>query len=430
MSIKQISFLFSLFIISLLNGCSIFRVEKEVLEVKTETSSIQNSVNKLATTFNDSSEHLSSEILENRNQLESTENAFNYKLTGIKERLEDHLDELSRKNDGNINQIKQELAAVQEELSSEIFDNKNQVESITEALEDKLDLFNTRIEYYSEEYNGKNKELTNQVKCEILALKSELNDLKSTINNRFDEINEIYQSSDQQASDIVNTGEVSAALESGIMEKTAEKPDRDIQPVNQDNKGLNTENQDATKYLNLNFIIVVTLLVLIIAVIAALMRQLNKTKDELKEDSDFKLHEIHKIIDELDTKLSRNKETSLEESLRDKTTEEPDHDLPITVCDEIQRMRNRLKHMDPNEQASKVFTQRLARLEDKLKEIGYEIVELEGNSYVEGMTVTANFVPDENLKQNERIITRVIKPQINYKNVLIQAAEIQVNQGV
>jgi hypothetical protein len=86
--------------------------------------------------------------------------------------------------------------------------------------------------------------------------------------------------------------------------------------------------------------------------------------------------------------------------------------------------------MDTNDHSAKVFTKRLENLEEKLLEMGYEIVKLEDTPYYDGMTVKATFVCDENLKSDERIITRVIKPQINFNNVLIRAAEIEVKQGI
>ncbi|CAN0605917.1 unnamed protein product, partial [Ectocarpus sp. 12 AP-2014] len=35
---------------------------------------------------------------------------------------------------------------------------------------------------------------------------------------------------------------------------------------------------------------------------------------------------------------------------------------------------------------------------------------------------------DENLEEGTRIITAVIKPQVNYKGVLIQRAQVDVSQ--
>jgi len=45
------------------------------------------------------------------------------------------------------------------------------------------------------------------------------------------------------------------------------------------------------------------------------------------------------------------------------------------------------------------------------------------------MKVSANFRPDENLKQGEQVITRIIKPQVNFKGVMIQAAQVEVSVG-
>ena len=46
------------------------------------------------------------------------------------------------------------------------------------------------------------------------------------------------------------------------------------------------------------------------------------------------------------------------------------------------------------------------------------------------MTIDANFIPDENLNEGKEVISRVIKPQINYKGNLIQPAQVEVAQGV
>ena len=45
------------------------------------------------------------------------------------------------------------------------------------------------------------------------------------------------------------------------------------------------------------------------------------------------------------------------------------------------------------------------------------------------MKVTANFRPDDTLKPGEQIISRTIKPQVNFKGEMIQAAQIEVSVG-
>jgi hypothetical protein len=45
------------------------------------------------------------------------------------------------------------------------------------------------------------------------------------------------------------------------------------------------------------------------------------------------------------------------------------------------------------------------------------------------MNIEATIIIDENLKAGESFITRIIKPQINFKGKLIQAAQVEVSQG-
>jgi hypothetical protein len=44
--------------------------------------------------------------------------------------------------------------------------------------------------------------------------------------------------------------------------------------------------------------------------------------------------------------------------------------------------------------------------------------------------IIINSIPDENLKADEEIITKIIKPQVNYNDKMIQAAQIEVSIGV
>jgi len=62
--------------------------------------------------------------------------------------------------------------------------------------------------------------------------------------------------------------------------------------------------------------------------------------------------------------------------------------------------------------------------------MGYEIIELLGRSFDDGMELgKTQFIPDENLKDGERIITRVIKPRITFKDKIIQHGDVVISQG-
>ena len=61
---------------------------------------------------------------------------------------------------------------------------------------------------------------------------------------------------------------------------------------------------------------------------------------------------------------------------------------------------------------------------------GYEIISLLGQEYNDGMQFQARFVPDESLPEGKRIITGMIKMQVNYNGKMIQPAQIVVSQNI
>jgi len=85
--------------------------------------------------------------------------------------------------------------------------------------------------------------------------------------------------------------------------------------------------------------------------------------------------------------------------------------------------------MDENTKGLKQLSASVIRIQDNFASNGYEIVEMLGKSYNEGMKVSANFIPTENLESGEQVITRIIQPQVNYKGVMIQSAQIEVSLG-
>ncbi|MCC7515672.1 MAG: hypothetical protein IT212_13365 [Bacteroidia bacterium] len=106
-----------------------------------------------------------------------------------------------------------------------------------------------------------------------------------------------------------------------------------------------------------------------------------------------------------------------------------DHSLALKIADEIVRIEKNLSNMDPEIKGYKQLEASVKRIKDNFDANGYELVEMLNKPYDQGMKVVANFRPDENLKSGEQIITRIIKPQINYKGSMIQSAQIEVSQG-
>ncbi|ENA1807520.1 hypothetical protein ABF226_001953 [Flavobacterium psychrophilum] len=152
--------------------------------------------------------------------------------------------------------------------------------------------------------------------------------------------------------------------------------------------------------------------------------QIRNTKKSLEEES-VKLDS--KLVEVLDTQLKLKQEEKQSVSANSNT--EIDHSLALKVADEIVRIHKNLQQMDANTKGLKQLSASVKRIQDNFASNGYELVEMLGKDYNEGMKVIANFIPSEDIETGKQIITRIIKPQVNYKNEMIQSAQIEVSVG-
>jgi hypothetical protein len=106
-----------------------------------------------------------------------------------------------------------------------------------------------------------------------------------------------------------------------------------------------------------------------------------------------------------------------------------DHSFAKRVADEIVRMQTNLSRMDESVKGFKQINASVRKLEQSLNANQYQLENLLNKAYDNGMNLQATFIEDENFNEGESIITRIIKPQINYKGKLIQAAQVEVSQG-
>ena len=86
--------------------------------------------------------------------------------------------------------------------------------------------------------------------------------------------------------------------------------------------------------------------------------------------------------------------------------------------------------MDSSVRGHKQLSKSITQMKDNMLANGYEIVSMLGMAYHEGMKASPNFIEDESLEEGQRVITGIIKPQINYKGEMIQAAQITVSQNI
>lgn len=172
---------------------------------------------------------------------------------------------------------------------------------------------------------------------------------------------------------------------------------------------------------------------LLVAVYIIFVKKLSSSKSEVEtqikntrlslEQESVKLDD--KLIEVLETQLMIQHGSGVSKSLN----EDVDHSLALKVADEIIRIQKNLSRMDEETKGLKQLNASVKRIQDNFASNGYELVEMLGKEYNEGMKVSANFVPSEDLESGKQIITRIIKPQVNFNNKMIQAAQIEVSVG-
>lgn len=151
--------------------------------------------------------------------------------------------------------------------------------------------------------------------------------------------------------------------------------------------------------------------------------EISNAQNKLQEDA-LKLDE--KLIELLDKQLTIQKTTSMPT----KEEKEVDHSLAKKVADEIVRIELNLSRMDASVKGHKQLSKAVERIKNNFLAQGYEIVDMLGKPYNEGMKVVATIVSDETIEEGKQIITAIAKPQINYKGKMIQTAEITVSQNI
>ena len=144
--------------------------------------------------------------------------------------------------------------------------------------------------------------------------------------------------------------------------------------------------------------------------------QLKRTKKSLEEEA-IKLDS--KLVEVLESQLKLHQAETPAPVVASTDTATPDHSLALKVADEIVRINKNISQMDSS----------VKRIQDNFAANGYELVEMLGKEYNEGMKVVANFIPSDKIETGKQIITRIIKPQVNYKGAMIQSAQIEVSVG-
>lgn len=203
----------------------------------------------------------------------------------------------------------------------------------------------------------------------------------------------------------------------------------------------NTQNQITVNTNNLNDnikskttwgIMIITIIILVMAAIYLILYKrvekgksaIDKIKDTQKSIQEESLKLDSKLVELLNQQLNVQANISSNDS-----NTQIDHSLALKVADEIVRIEMNLSRMDASIKGHKQLSKAVERIKNNFLANGYEMVDMLNKPYQDGMKASVTYVTDENLKEGEQIITKIIKPQVNYNGVMIQTAQIEVSQN-
>lgn len=209
------------------------------------------------------------------------------------------------------------------------------------------------------------------------------------------------------------------------------------------NDELYKSKSDIASRTTWGIVIAIIVLVLIVLVTYLIIKRINKSNDSIAstienvrktqnslQNAQTKLQEDSVKLDNQFLDIAQKQIDIWSKEKDSNKSGEPDHSLIVKLADEIARIETNLSKMDKSVRGYKQLVQAKDRMINNVKAYGYEIISLIGQEYNDGMQFQARFVPDDSLPEGKRIITGMIKMQVNYKGKMIQPAEIVVSQNI
>lgn len=269
-------------------------------------------------------------------------------------------------------------------------------------------------------------------KQEIEGLTSKVNNQQTTINQQRNAINEITTKAKRLESTVDSLGSLIETNRSNI-NTIADDLGTKIQE---------TGEQAETRILELGgdveknrlYWIIATLVTLLLGGLMYLF--LGKRIKSSQTDVETQIRNTKKSLEEESLKLDgelvkvfQKQLEVLDTAPKETTSQDDDHSLVLKIADRLTAMETNLYRMDPNTRGLNNLKNLVKSTKENFNAKEYEIVEMLGKEYKEGMEVIATFIPSDEIEIGKQIITRVIKPQVNFKGQKIQAAQIEVSIG-
>ena len=178
-------------------------------------------------------------------------------------------------------------------------------------------------------------------------------------------------------------------------------------------------------------IVCIASFILVVALVFAWLMHKRKNEVETLSAQADKLNQeiVNRLSIEMNDMQAISKQLSALSSVTGSSNSDTEQALIKTLADRITFMEITLFKMDSSVRGHKQLSRSIKQMKDNLLANGYELVDMLGKDYNDGMKVIANFVQDDELPVGKQIITGIIKPQINYKGKMIQSAQITVSQN-
>ena len=270
----------------------------------------------------------------------------------------------------------------------------------------------------------------------IEKLKTDLKKTKSELDEITAEVNRINKSTVNNGSEIKQINSLVNSLKMSVDSANRNLENKITLTETNSKNQINVLGSDVDK--NRLYWIIATLVTLLLGVLMYLFlgkrikssqtdveTQIRNTKKSLEEES-LKLD--NKLIEVLETQMKVQQEESRNQPIA--ANEKADHSLALKVADEIVRMQKNISRMDADIKGLKPLEKGIERIQANFAANGYEMVNLLNSEYDERMNIDViNFVEDDTLESGKKLISKIIKPQINFNGILIQRAQVEISQN-
>jgi len=272
----------------------------------------------------------------------------------------------------------------------------NQLKAELDQLKASLTNISTKIDAFLPEYNKNLHGISLKTEETNNIIKSNMNDINQKLSSFSDDYNQLKK-------DIENL--------KGSIQVNSDK-------LNQLNSDTNKNINNVKKLSIFNIIGYFTSLIILILILIYLS---SKLKQHLRRPN------IEEEVIKTNKKLLELMENLLPEEKKPTSAETIDHSIPIKIACEIFRMKSRINSMDENTKGISALKNAIERIENELKIKGYEIRDLTGSNYEDGMVIKIlNVIEKDDIKPGARIIARMITPQIFFNGLLIHPGEAEL----